>query len=151
MAELSASAYIDGCWVTGTGAEYDIVNPTSEEVLATVSSLTVAQADEAVAAAFRAFNGGAWSTTPARERSRLLHRLADLIERDTDHLGALMIDEIGTPRAVVDAMQVPFVRTGERGPALRRREGGVLGFAEFFETEHVLWPLDPPGTSSPSH
>jgi len=24
------------------------------------------------------------------------------------------------------------------------REGGVLGFAEFFETKHVLWPLDQP-------
>jgi aldehyde dehydrogenase (NAD+)/betaine-aldehyde dehydrogenase len=24
------------------------------------------------------------------------------------------------------------------------REGGWLGFAEFFEVKHVLWPLDPP-------
>ena len=24
------------------------------------------------------------------------------------------------------------------------REGGVLGFAEFFETKHILWPLDAP-------
>ena len=24
------------------------------------------------------------------------------------------------------------------------REGGVLGFAEFFETKHILWPLDQP-------
>ena len=45
---------------------------------------------------------------PARERSRLLHRLADLIERDTDGLINLMIDEIGTPRAVASFMQVPF-------------------------------------------
>ena len=24
------------------------------------------------------------------------------------------------------------------------REGGALGFAEFFETKHILWPLDQP-------
>jgi aldehyde dehydrogenase (NAD+)/betaine-aldehyde dehydrogenase len=24
------------------------------------------------------------------------------------------------------------------------REGGVLGFAEFFEAKHILWPLDQP-------
>jgi aldehyde dehydrogenase (NAD+) len=104
----SASAYIDGRWVTGDGDTYDIINPTTEEVLASVQGCTVGQADEAVAAAARAFRTGPWSTTPARERSRLLHHLADLIERDTEQLGNLMIDEIGTPRGVVEAMQVPF-------------------------------------------
>lgn len=108
MTDQKASALIDGRWVTGSGAEYDIVNPSTEEVIATVAALTVSQADEAVAAARQAFTTGPWSTTPPRERSRLLHRLADLIERDSEHLGSLMIDEIGTPRAVVDAMQIPF-------------------------------------------
>ena len=37
----------------------------------------------------------------AREaQPRLLHRLADLLERDTDQLIDLMVKEIGTPRAV---------------------------------------------------
>jgi aldehyde dehydrogenase (NAD+) len=106
--EHTASAYIDGRWVTGEGAAYDIVNPTTEEVLATVPALTTAQADQAVAAAARAFRNGPWSTTGARDRSQMLHRLADLIERDAAHLGALMIDEIGTPRAVVDGGQIPL-------------------------------------------
>jgi len=104
----TASAFIDGRWVRGAGEPFQVVNPTTEEVLAEVPALTVAQADEAVAAAARAFTGGPWSRVPARERSRLLHRLADLIERDTEQLTDLMIDEIGTPRAVVDFMQVPF-------------------------------------------
>ena len=85
-----------------------MINPATEEVLAAVPGLTTAQADEAVAAAARAFAGGPWSTVPAAERSRLLHRLADLIERDTDKLIDLMVEEIGTPRAVASFMQVPF-------------------------------------------
>ena len=108
MVSAAARAYIDGRWVTGEGEPFEVINPATEEVLAVVPGLTTAQADEAVAAAARAFAGGPWSTVPARERSRLLHRLADLIERDTDKLIDLMVEEIGTPRAVASFMQVPF-------------------------------------------
>ena len=104
----TARAYIDGRWVLGDGESFQVINPTTEDVLAEVPALTVAQADEAVAAAARAFAGGPWSKMPPRGRSQLLHRLADLIERDTDPLIDLMIDEIGTPRAVASFMQVPF-------------------------------------------
>ena len=104
----TARAYIDGRWVEGEGEPFEVINPATEDVLAVVPALTAAQADEAVAAAGRAFAGGPWSKVSARERSRLLHRLADLIEEDADRLIDLMIDEIGTPRAVASAMQVPF-------------------------------------------
>jgi len=104
----TASAYIDGRWVTGQGEPFEVINPATEEVLAVVPALTTAQADEAVAAAGRAFAGGPWSRVPARERSRMLHRIADLLERDQGKLVDLMITEIGTPRAVAEFMQVPF-------------------------------------------
>ena len=108
MSLPTASAYIDGRWVTGKSEQFDVINPATEEVLAVVPALTAAQADEAVAAARRAFAGGPWSRVPARERSRMLHRLADLLERDQAKLADLMITEIGTPRAVAEVMQVPF-------------------------------------------
>jgi aldehyde dehydrogenase (NAD+) len=104
----TARAYIDGRWVLGEGEPFEVINPATEDVLAAVPALTVAQADEAVAAAARAFAGGPWSRVPARERSQMLHRLADLLERDQDRLIDLMIEEIGTPRAVATFMQVPF-------------------------------------------
>ena len=104
----TASGYIDGRWVCGEGEPFEVINPATEDVLAVVPALTTAQADEAVAAAARAFTTGPWSRVPARERSQLLHRLADLLERDQDRLIDLMIDEIGTPRAVASFMQVPF-------------------------------------------
>jgi len=104
----TASAYIDGRWVTGEGDPFEVINPATEEVLAVVPAMTTAQADEAVAAAARAFAGGPWSRVAARERSQLLHRLADLLERDQGKLVDLMITEIGTPRSVAEFMQVPF-------------------------------------------
>lgn len=104
----TARAYIDGRWVVGDGEPFEVINPATEDVLAVVPALTAAQADDAVAAAARAFAGGPWSRVPARERSRLLHRLADLLERDQEQLIDLMVTEIGTPRAVAEFMQVPF-------------------------------------------
>jgi aldehyde dehydrogenase (NAD+)/betaine-aldehyde dehydrogenase len=99
----TARAYIDGRWVLGEGEPFEVINPATEEVLAVVPALTTAQADEAAAAAVRAFAGGPWSKVPARQRSQLLHRLADLIERDTDRLIDLMIDEIGPSRSATSA------------------------------------------------
>ncbi|MGO8958643.1 MAG: aldehyde dehydrogenase family protein [Streptosporangiaceae bacterium] len=104
----TASGYIDGRWVSGEGEPFEVINPANEDVLAVVPALTTAQADQAVSAAARAFTTGPWSRVPPRERSQLLHRLADLLERDQDRLTDLMIDEIGTPRAVASFMQVPF-------------------------------------------
>jgi aldehyde dehydrogenase (NAD+) len=104
----AARGYIDGRWVTGEGEPFEVINPATEDVLAVVPAMTTAQADEAVAAAARAFADGPWSREPARERSQLLHRIAALIERDRDKLIDLMITEVGTPRAVAEFMQVPF-------------------------------------------
>ena len=107
-ARRDASAYVDGKWLTGDGRPFDVVNPSDEEVLATVPSLTIAQADEAVDAARRAFDDGPWREVGPRDRSRMLYHLADLLERDFEQLVDLMIDEIGTPRMVAEFMQVPF-------------------------------------------
>ncbi len=107
-APRAASAYIDGRWIQGEGELFEVVNPTTEEVLASVPALSIAQADAAVAAASRAFSTGPWSKATARERSDMLHRLADLIERDQDSLTQLLIDEIGTPRSNAAKGQLPY-------------------------------------------
>ncbi len=108
MSGPDASGYIDGAWVQGEGDPFDVINPTTGEVLATVPALTVTQADAAVEAARRAFSDGPWSRVTPRERAGMLYRLADLIERDQDRLAELMVDEIGTPRTVVSMMQLPL-------------------------------------------
>src|SRR5258705_7213131 len=67
-----------------SGSYLDDVNPATEEVIAQIPDSDERDVDDAVAAAKAAFP--AWSRTPAAERSRLLLKLADLIEQNVDEL-----------------------------------------------------------------
>lgn len=95
---------IDGRGVPGAGREIEAVNPATEDVTATVAAASVAQVDEAVAAARRAFP--AWAAAAPAERSAALHRLADLMERHSERLAAAIVNEVGTPIAFAEIMQV---------------------------------------------
>ncbi|HLU55375.1 MAG TPA: aldehyde dehydrogenase family protein [Pseudonocardia sp.] len=95
---------IGGRAVPGAGPEIEAVNPATEEVTATVATAGLAQVDEAVAAARRAFP--AWAAASPAERSAALHRLADLMERNSERLAAAIVNEVGTPIAFAEIMQV---------------------------------------------
>lgn len=65
----------------------DVVSPIDGAVFTTVPEHTVAQAEQALAAAAAA--QPAWAATPASERGRLLFRVAELIRRDRDELAEI--------------------------------------------------------------
>jgi aldehyde dehydrogenase (NAD+) len=62
--------------------------------------------EKAVKAARAAFERGAWRKTSASERGRLLHSLADLIEKHADELAALESLDNGKPVSVAKAVDV---------------------------------------------
>ena len=120
----AAACYIDGKWQPGEGPVIRSVDPSTTKVLAETPSATAGQVDDAIAAARSAFDGGEWSRLSAGERSTLLHRLADLIERDTDDLVRLVSTEVGSPATLARALQVGapamyfrwFAEAAARGP-----------------------------------
>jgi acyl-CoA reductase-like NAD-dependent aldehyde dehydrogenase len=78
--------YIDGAWSAAASGEYlDSVDPYRGQVWARVPRGDRADVDRAVSAAARAFEQTTWPSR-AKERARLLHRLADLVEADAEHL-----------------------------------------------------------------
>ena len=82
--------YIDGKWVHASdGGTREIINPASGQVAAVVDEATAADAAAAVAAARAAFDAGAWPHTPVAERSALVNRIADLLERDRDEIARI--------------------------------------------------------------
>ncbi|TMN22888.1 betaine-aldehyde dehydrogenase [Lentibacillus cibarius] len=82
--------YIDGAWVTSkAGAVRDIINPYNQEIIAKVTEGDESDTKDAIAAARKAFDRGDWSATPATERGKIVHKIADFIERDREELAEL--------------------------------------------------------------
>ncbi|MBI4512938.1 MAG: aldehyde dehydrogenase family protein [Gemmatimonadetes bacterium] len=79
------------------GSTFPTVNPATGELLAQVAEAKAADVDRAVAAARAAFEGGDWRTMSARDRGRLLYRLADLIEREIDEIARIETLDNGKP------------------------------------------------------
>ena len=96
--------FIGGAFVA-TGATLDDVNPATEEVIARIPDSDAGDVDAAVEAARRAFPS--WSRTPAAERSRLLLRLADLIENNLDELARLESIDNGKTISLARRLDIP--------------------------------------------
>src|SRR6202035_3709387 len=89
---------IDGKWVdSASGKTFETLNPATGEVIARVAEGDKADVDKAVNAARRAFDEGPWRKMNARERGRLLYKLADLVEKNVDELAALETLDNGKP------------------------------------------------------
>ena len=89
---------IDGQWRDSvSGKTFETVNPATEEVIAEVAEGDAADIDLAVKAARKAFDSGPWRKTDARDRGRLMNRLADLVEENVEELAALETLDNGKP------------------------------------------------------
>ncbi len=80
-----------------SGKTFKTVNPATEELICEVAEGDAADVDLAVHAARAAFETGPWSRMDARDRGRLLHKLADLAEQHLDELAALETLDNGKP------------------------------------------------------
>jgi aldehyde dehydrogenase (NAD+) len=101
---------IDGQWRDSlSGRTFETINPATEEVIATVAEGDAADVDLAVKAARRAFDSGPWRKADARDRGRLLNKLADLIETNIDELAELETLDNGKPIAESRNADLPLV------------------------------------------
>jgi succinate-semialdehyde dehydrogenase/glutarate-semialdehyde dehydrogenase len=91
-------AFINGKWVkSSTGKTFPINNPATDEIIAQVTNLDVADADKAIAAANAAFPK--WKSITGKERAGLMRKWFDLILQNKDDLAILMTLEQGKPLA----------------------------------------------------
>jgi succinate-semialdehyde dehydrogenase/glutarate-semialdehyde dehydrogenase len=99
---LRSRGYVDGAWVDAdSGATFPVVNPATGDVVADVPRMGAAETRRALAAAERALP--AWRGRTAKERARVLRRLADLMVDRADELAALLVTEQGKPLAEAKA------------------------------------------------
>jgi len=74
-------------------ATFDVINPATEQVVATVPLTSVDETDAAIARAHAATEG--WRAVAPADRARLLRRLADAVTADREHLAELEVRNSG--------------------------------------------------------
>ncbi|MBT3458278.1 MAG: aldehyde dehydrogenase family protein, partial [Halieaceae bacterium] len=79
----------------GAEGSLEVVNPATEAAIATVPEASLAQLDDAVAAARRALPG--WSAHSMDERRALILKIADRLEENIGELAQLLSEEQGKP------------------------------------------------------
>jgi phenylacetaldehyde dehydrogenase len=90
--------FINGEWVAAkSGKTFPVEDPATEETIAHAPAGDKADIDLAVEAARRAFETGPWSRISPAERSRLVWRLADLLEQHSDEFAELEALDNGKP------------------------------------------------------
>jgi acyl-CoA reductase-like NAD-dependent aldehyde dehydrogenase len=89
-----------------SGDTMEVVNPATEEVIASVASAGQPDLDAAVEAARAALNGP-WGRMSARERGRLVSRLADRLMDKADHVARLETAHNGKPIAESRHIEIP--------------------------------------------
>src|ERR1700751_3752736 len=99
---------IGGKWVPSkSGKTFETINPANEEVLALVAEGDKADVDEAVKAARKAFEEGAWPNMGPHQRARLMLKIAELIDAHTDELADLETLDNGKPLSFSRAFDIP--------------------------------------------
>ncbi|MEH7225915.1 aldehyde dehydrogenase family protein [Bacillus sp. JJ1566] len=101
--------YINGEFVeSASGKTFESYNPATGEVLATVSEAGPEDIDRAVKAARKAFDEGPWQKMTAAQRSRIMYKLADLMELHKDELAQLETLDNGKPIRETSNADIPL-------------------------------------------
>ena len=107
--EGTKQLYINGKFVDAAGGKtFDTMNPATGEVLARVAEAEEEDINLAVKAARKAFDEGPWSRMSAAQRSRLIYKLADLMEENKVELAQLETLDNGKPYSETSNADVPL-------------------------------------------
>jgi aldehyde dehydrogenase (NAD+) len=98
--------YIDGQWVSPNQIrDFPVINPATEEPIATISLGSAADVERAVAAAKRAFESYAESTP--HDRLKILHRIIEVYQQKMEEMANTISQEMGSPVGLSRAAQAP--------------------------------------------
>jgi aldehyde dehydrogenase (NAD+) len=97
--------YINGQWVApNSAATMDVINPSTEEVCATIAIGDQADTDAAVAAAKAAFPS--WSQTDKADRVALLQKFRDIYVSRAEDMAQAISTEMGAPQQLARVQQI---------------------------------------------
>src|SRR5689334_17558276 len=96
--------YIGGAFVPSQSkTTIDVINPATQEVIATTPDGNASDVDRAAKAARKAFESGAWPETTNQERGRILFRLAQVVRDNATEWANLETINNGKPLVEAEA------------------------------------------------
>ncbi|CAM3703152.1 aldehyde dehydrogenase family protein [Erysipelothrix urinaevulpis] len=119
--------YINGEWQQPSDGEYfKSFSPSDGEELAKIAQASQADVDDAVQSAKAAFPK--WKAVSPSERAKILHKIADVMEENTDHLALVETMDNGKPIRETSAMDVPLAIEHFRyfAGVIRAEEGSAV-------------------------
>ncbi|ASY62582.1 Aldehyde dehydrogenase [Sinorhizobium sojae CCBAU 05684] len=97
MSTRQYTHFINGRFEREAASYVDRTSPASGELVARFASGQVADMDRAVAAARAAFDHGPWPQMSGMQRTEILNKFADLVEKNFDRLVRIEVEEVGKP------------------------------------------------------
>ncbi|BAU01054.1 hypothetical protein VIGAN_11020800 [Vigna angularis var. angularis] len=101
---------IDGLFVdAASGKTFPTNDPRTGDTIANVAEADVEDVNRAVRAARKAFDEGPWPKMTAYERSQIILRCADILEKHNDEVAAIETWDNGKPYEQASNVEIPMV------------------------------------------
>jgi phenylacetaldehyde dehydrogenase len=100
--------FINNDWVASSHeATIPVEDPSNGKEISRIVDASDKDVDRAVAAARAAFDDGRWSNLAPMQRERIMNRLADLLEAHADEFAELEAIDVGKPKTMAGAVDIP--------------------------------------------
>ncbi|TQS42028.1 aldehyde dehydrogenase [Cryptosporangium phraense] len=129
------SFFIGGEWVAPSDTSaFDVISPSSEEIVGRVPEAQKADVDAAVAAARKAFDEGPWPRSTPEERADAMARLSGIINEKLEDFARTISTEMGSPiqfsrfgQVLAATMALDFYAGLTRETQWEETRAGLLG------------------------
>jgi len=139
--------FIEGAsFEASDGGRIALVDPVTEQPYGSTARGTAEDVDRAVSAARQQLEHGAWSQLDGAQRGRLLSKLADLVERDTELLADLDANAIGRSPVEPRRLDIPNAIANLRAAAgwANQLEGRTIPSGGYFGTKTLSYTVREP-------
>ena len=128
------------------GRRITLINPVTEQAYGSSARGTAEDVDRAVGAALTQLERGAWSQLDGGQRARLLSKLADLVERDSELLADLDANAIGRSPLEPRRMDLPNAIANLRAAAgwANQLEGRTIPSGGYFGAKTLSYTIREP-------
>ena len=140
----SNSGVFGGAWLDGAGGDLPVTNPSTGEVLATVTQASEADYDRVIESSVKTFE--AWRAVPAPKRGEYVRLLGNALREKKQALGALVSLEMGKIRAEGEGEVQEMIDICDFSVGLSRQLYGLSMVSErplhrMYEQWHPLGPV----------